>query len=137
MTTHWKASQEQSKTKEDKKTKIKRDDKMNDIENILQTLTYAEKEYRRQKTELENKTNKLLLTTPWDKINEERKEKGLQKISNDTLRKAYIDEQLTKERKKLDKIENRRKQLLRKYEIDLELFKYELQVSLIKQGGNL
>lgn len=109
---------------------------MTDIENILQTLTYAEKEYRRQKTELENKTNKLLLNTQWDKINEERKEKGLQKISNDTLRKAYIDEQLTKERKKLDKIENRRKQLLRKYEIDLELFKYELQVSLIKQGGN-
>lgn len=107
------------------------------MENILQTLTYAEKEYRRQKTELENKTNKLLLNTQWDKINEERKEKGLQKISNDTLRKAYIDEQLTKERKKLDKIENRRKQLLRKYEIDLELFKYELQVSLIKQGGNL
>ena len=112
-----------------------RDDKMNDIENILQTLTYAEKEYRRQKTELENKTNKLLLTTPWDKINEERKEKGLQKISNDTLRKAYIDEQLIKERKNLDKIENRRKQLLRKYEIDLELFKYELQLSLTKQGG--
>lgn len=137
MTTHWKASQEQSKTKEDKKTKIKRDDKMTDIENILQTLTYAEKEYRRQKTELENKTNKLLLNTKWDKINKERKEKGLTKISNDTLRKAYIDEQLTKERKKLDKIENRRKQLLRKYEIDLELFKYELQLSLIKQGGNL
>lgn len=34
---------------------------MTDIENLLQTLTYAEKEYRRQKTELENKTNKLLL----------------------------------------------------------------------------
>lgn len=64
------------------------------------------------------------------------KKKGLQKISNDTLRKAYIDEQLIKERKNLDKIENRRKQLLRKYEIDLELFKYELQVSLIKQGGS-
>lgn len=108
---------------------------MTDIDNILQTLTYAEKEYRRQKTELENKTNKLLLNTQWDKINEERKEKGLQKISNDTLRKAYIDEQLIEERKKLDKIENRRKQLLRKYEIDLELFKYELQLSLIKQGG--
>lgn len=110
---------------------------MTDIENLLQTLTYAEKEYRRQKTELENKTNKLLLNTQWDKINEERKEKGLQKISNDTLRKAYIDEQLIKERKNLDKIENRRKQLLRKYEIDLELFKYELQVSLIKQGGSI
>ena len=65
---------------------------MTDIENLLQTLTYAEKEYRRQKTELENKTNKLLLTIPWDKINKERKEKGLQKISNDTLRQAYIDE---------------------------------------------
>lgn len=110
---------------------------MTDIENLLQTLTYAEKEYRRQKTELENKTNKLLLNTQWDKINEERKEKGLQKISNDTLRKAYIDEQLINERKNLDKIESRRKQLLRKYEIELELFKYELQLSLIKQGGNL
>lgn len=108
---------------------------MTDIENILQTLTYAEKEYRRQKTELENKNNKLLLNTQWDKINKERKEKGLTKISNDTLRKAYIDEQLIKERKKLNKIENRRKQLLRQYEIDLELFKYELQLSLIKQGG--
>lgn len=110
---------------------------MTDIENILQTLTYAEKEYRRQKTELENKTNKLLLTTPWDKINEERKKKGLQKISNDTLRKAYTDEQLIKERNKLNKIENRKKQLQRQYEIELELFKYELQLSLIKQGGNL
>lgn len=110
---------------------------MTDIENLLQTLTYAEKEYRRQKTELENKTNKLLLNTQWDKINEERKEKGLQKISNDTLRKAYIDEQLINERKNLDKIESRRKQLLRKYEIELELFKYELQLSLIKQGGNI
>ena len=110
---------------------------MTDIENLLQIVTCAEKEYRRQKTELENKTNKLLLTTPWDKINKERKEKGLQKISNDTLRQAYIDEQLIKERENLNHIKNRRKQLLRKYEIELELFKYELQLSLIKQGGNI
>lgn len=108
---------------------------MTDIKKILQTLTYAEKEYRRQKTELENKTSKLLLNTEWDKINEERKEKGLQKISNDTLRGAYINEQLIKERKNLNKIKNRRTQLLREYEVELELFKYELQVSLIKQGG--
>lgn len=108
---------------------------MTDIKTILQTLTYAEKEYRRQKTELENKTSKLLLNTEWDKINEERKEKGLQKISNDTLRGAYINEQLIKERKNLNKIKNRRTQLLREYEVELELFKYELQVSLIKQGG--
>ena len=109
---------------------------MTDIENLLQILTCAEKAYRRQKTELENKTNNLLLTIQWDKINSERKEKGLQKISNDTLRKAYIDSQLIEERENLNKIKNRRKQLLRKYEIELELFKYELQLSLIKQGGN-
>ena len=59
----------------------------------------------------------LLLETNWDKINDERKAQGLQKISNESMRKAYIDSQLVQETLTLNTLTNEHEYLLRTYEI--------------------
>lgn len=73
---------------------------------MLETIK-AEDEYKRKKFLNEQEYNNQLLNTDWDTINEERKEKGLPKLSNQDMKKAYIqnkmfvdyDEELNKELK--------------------------------------
>ena len=60
--------------------------------------------------------NTLLLETNWDKVNDERKEQGLQKISNESMRKAYIDQQILMEKTEYNKKLNEHETLLRIYE---------------------
>ena len=60
--------------------------------------------------------NTLLLETNWDKVNDERKEQGLQKISNESMRKAYIDQQILMEKIEYNKKLNEHETLLRIYE---------------------
>ena len=59
----------------------------------------------------------LLLETNWDKVNDERKSQGLAKISNESMRKAYIDTQLVQETLTLNTLTNEHEYLLRTYEI--------------------
>ena len=60
--------------------------------------------------------NTLLLETNWDKVNDERKEQGLQKISNESMRKVYIDQQILMEKIEYNKRLNEHETLLRIYE---------------------
>ena len=60
--------------------------------------------------------NTLLLETNWDKVNEERKAQGLQKISNESMRKAYIDSQLVQEKRELNTLTVEYDTLLRIYD---------------------
>ena len=68
----------------------------------------------RQKVDIDKNT--LLLETNWDKVNEERKSQGLQKISNESMRKAYIDSQLVQEKRDLNTLIVEYETLLRIYD---------------------
>jgi len=68
----------------------------------------------RQKVDIDKNT--LLLETNWDKVNEERKAQGLQKISNESMRKAYIDSQLVQEKRELNTLIVEYETLLRIYD---------------------
>ena len=60
--------------------------------------------------------NTLLLETNWDKVNDERKAQGLTKISNESMRKAYIDSQLVQEKRELNTLTVEYETLLRIYD---------------------
>ena len=72
---------------------------------MLETIK-AENDYKLKKFQNEQEYNKQLLETDWDKINDERKEQGLPKLSNQDMKKAYIqnkmfvdyDEELNREK---------------------------------------
>ena len=68
----------------------------------------------RQKVDIDKNT--LLLETNWDNVNEERKAQGLAKISNESMRKAYIDSQLVQEKRELNTITVEYETLLRIYD---------------------
>ena len=71
---------------------------------MLETIK-AENDYKLKKFQNEQEYNKQLLETDWDAVNNKRKEQGLAKISNQDMKKAYIqnkmfpayDEQLNRE----------------------------------------
>ena len=68
----------------------------------------------RQKVDIDKNT--LLLETNWDNVNEERKAQGLAKISNESMRKAYIDSQLVQEKRELNTLVVEYETLLRIYD---------------------
>ena len=68
----------------------------------------------RQKVDIDKNT--LLLETNWDNVNEERKSQGLAKISNESMRKAYIDSQLVQEKRELNTLTVEYETLLRIYD---------------------
>ena len=69
---------------------------------LIKELEGAKKNLDTRKQKVEIDKNTLLLETNWDKLNEERKAQGLQKISNESMRKAYIDSQLVQEKRDLN-----------------------------------
>ena len=83
---------------------------------LIKELEGAKKNLDTWKQKVEIDKNTLLLETNWDKLNEERKAQGLQKISNETMRKAYIDSQLVQEKRDLNTLIVEYEVLLRIYE---------------------
>lgn len=92
---------------------------------LLHKLAIAEENYLKEDNLYKKSYNGLLLVTDWDKINKERVEKGLGKLSNQDLKKAYIEEKLNdyKDDVILAKLEYNR--LLRMYEM---MKKYSLDI---------
>lgn len=92
---------------------------------LLHKLALSEEEYRLSEFNYNDEYNRLLLVTDWDKVNEKRLEKGLSKLSNQDMKKAYIEEQLKiiKREVIIDKLQYNR--LLRMYEL---MKKYSLDV---------
>ena len=69
---------------------------------LIKELEGAKKNLDTWKQKVEIDKNTLLLETNWDKVNEERKAQGLTKISNESMRKAWIDSQLVQEKRDLN-----------------------------------
>ena len=69
---------------------------------LIKELEGAKKNLDTWKQKVEIDKNTLLLETNWDKLNEERKAQGLTKISNESMRKAWIDSQLVQEKRDLN-----------------------------------
>ena len=61
---------------------------------LLANLTNSERVYRYLKEELNSLTGAYTLSTNWEEVNAERVEKGLQKITNQTMKDAYISKEL-------------------------------------------
>lgn len=76
----------------DKKTKVKVEIK--DMKTLMEETIKAEAKYKEQKFINEMDYNKHLIITDWDEINENRKGLGLSKLSNQDMKKAYIQEEL-------------------------------------------
>lgn len=92
---------------------------------LLQKLAIAEENYRNEESTYLYEYNDSLINTNWDEINKERVEKGLPKLSNQDMKKAYIETDLRKmnEDKIIAKLEYNR--LLRMYEM---MKKYSLDI---------
>lgn len=84
---------------------------------LIEVLKDAEEQYRKAKLDHTKKYNELLLDTNWDEINKERIEKGIVKITNQDMKKAYITNALENEEKKLLELKLEYDNLFRIYEI--------------------
>ena len=70
---------------------------------LIKEIEISKNQLDTLKQGLEVDKNTLLLETNWDEVNTTRKEQGLQKISNESMRKAYIDQQIMIEKIELNK----------------------------------
>ena len=83
---------------------------------LIKELEGAKKNLDVWKQKVDIDKNTLLLETNWDNVNEERKAQGLAKISNEGMRKAYIDSQLVQEKRELNTLVVEYETLLRIYD---------------------
>jgi hypothetical protein len=83
---------------------------------LIKELEGAKKNLDVWKQKVDIDKNTLLLETNWDNVNEERKSQGLAKISNESMRKAYIDSQLVQEKRELNTLIVEYETLLRIYD---------------------
>ena len=83
---------------------------------MIKELEGAKKNLDTWKQKVDIDKNTLLLETNWEELNAQRKEQGLSKISNDTMRKAWIDSQLVQEKRDLNNLIVEYEVLLRIYE---------------------
>ena len=83
---------------------------------LIKEIEISKNKLNTLKQGLDVDKNTLLLETNWEEVNTQRKEQGLQKISNESMRKAYIDQQILMEKIEYSKKLNEHETLLRIYE---------------------
>lgn len=83
---------------------------------LIKEIEGAKKNLDNWKQKVEIDKNTLLLETKWEEVNAQRKEQGLTKISNESMRKAYIDSQLVQEKRNLNTLIVEYETLLRIYD---------------------
>ena len=83
---------------------------------LIKEIEISKNKLNTLKQGLDVDKNTLLLETNWEEVNTQRKEQGLQKISNESMRKAYIDQQILMEKIEYNKRLNEHETLLRIYE---------------------
>ena len=83
---------------------------------MIKEIEISKNKLNTLKQELDVDKNNLLLETNWNDINSKRVEEGLPKISNESMRKAYIDQQILMEKTEYNKKLNEHETLLRIYE---------------------
>ena len=87
-----------------------------DIIVLIEEAEQIKSQFDTAKQDLTIKKANLLLTTNWNEVNAQRVEEGLPKISNESMRKAYIDQQILMEKTEYNKKLNEHETLLRIYE---------------------
>ena len=83
---------------------------------LIKEIEISKNKLNTLKQGLDVDKNNLLLETNWNDINSKRVEEGLPKISNESMRKAYIDQQILMEKTEYNKKLNEHETLLRIYE---------------------
>lgn len=83
---------------------------------LIKELEGSKKNLDTWKQKVEIDKNTLLLETNWEEVNAQRKEQGLTKITNEPMRKAYIDSQLVQEKRNLNTLIVEYETLLRIYD---------------------
>lgn len=92
---------------------------------LLNKLAQAEEEYRREDLAYDKEYNREMAKTNWNEINKEREADGLNKITSDKLRQAYVEDKLYKYKE--DKVQaqlrynrlNRMYEMAKKYSFDI------------------
>ena len=95
-------------------------EKIPSMKELVFNLINTEVEYKTQKNNNKNKYNNLLLDTDWDKINSERKEQGLSKLSNQSMKEAYIETLLSEEYNAEEIMELEYNKLRRLYDVSMK-----------------
>lgn len=68
-----------------------------DINSIMDSLIMVENKYKIKKFCNEMDYYEMMLTEDWDTVNKERVEKGLPKLGNQDMKKAYIKQKMMRE----------------------------------------
>lgn len=92
---------------------------------LLHKLAMAEENYYEEKHNYKAEYNEHLLNTDWNTVNSERVDKGLPKLSNQDMKKAYIEKKISKFKSDAILAELEYNRLLRMYEM---MKKYSLDV---------
>ena len=87
------------------------------VNEFLEKLLALEKEYHKQKDELDIAEAKILTGTNWKELNAEREAQLLPKITNESGRKAYVTLKLSTQIEELHRVSEAYSQMKRQYEI--------------------
>ena len=94
-----------------------------DVEKVIKDYTDFYSKYLEYTSLCSKKKAELILYTNWDKVNEERKEQGLPKISNQSMKESYV---------KLDKVYCDLLDLRDKYDVQKQYYYYIMMNMLIE-----
>ena len=76
-----------------------------DIIVLIKEAEQIKSQFDTAKQDLTIKKANLLLTTNWNEVNAQRVEEGLPKISNESMRKAYIDLKVAEKKLEVNALE--------------------------------
>ena len=91
-----------------------------DMNDLLCSLITSEENYKLKKIEVEQNYFEELLNTDWDTINNERKEQGLPKLSNQDMKKAYIMTKMNDQYSNLLDVELEDNMIRRMYDVAMK-----------------
>ena len=101
----------------------------NDFVEFMKNLIIVEKKTYRLKQTLIKRKAYYILNTDWGSVNEERKKQNLPKISNQTMKDAYIAELLEDLTEEYNTVKM-------EYQYLHELWKWKLRNGIIKKQDN-
>lgn len=92
-----------------------------DIKNIMNSLIMAENKYKIKKFCNEMDYYEMMLTEDWDTVNKERVEKGLPKLGNQDMKKAYVKQKMMREYEEEKCLELEYLRFQRMYDVAMKL----------------
>ena len=92
-----------------------------DIKSIMDSLIMAENKYKIKKFCNEMDYYEMMLTEDWDTVNTERVEKGLPKLGNQDMKKAYVKHKMISDYELEKHFELEYLRLQRMYDVAMKL----------------